>query len=79
MTFTVEIKGIERVDRCEVEIFMDKNALLKLLSDLSHLHQAGDHVHFFSEDWAGSELTTDRQRAGNILVNHLRLTLVAPD
>ena len=51
MTFTVEIKDITKPAECEVEMFLDEDALNDLLSQLERLKAKGDHAHFFTNAW----------------------------
>jgi hypothetical protein len=41
MTFTIEIKSAEQQDRCEVEIYLDRDGRHDLLKRLSFLKDAG--------------------------------------
>lgn len=75
MTFTVEIKGIQDQDRCEVEVYLDEEALRDLIKQLSFLKAKGDHAHFFTPEWGGAPLTERKQQTANTLVNHFRITL----
>ena len=75
MTFTVEIKAVDQPDRCEVEIYLDREAIDDLINQLSFLKAKGDHAHFFTPSWGGTPLTEIKQKEENILINHLRITL----
>ena len=75
MTFTVEIKGVQQPDRCEVELYLDREAIEDLIKQLSFLKSKGDHAHFFTPSWGGTPLTELKQKEENTLVNHLRITL----
>lgn len=76
MTFTVEITNILQHDRCEVELYLSRDALSDLIQQLLFLKDEGDHAHFFTESWGGLPLTTVNQGSHTTLVNHLRITLV---
>jgi hypothetical protein len=76
MTFTVEIKDVQRPDRCEVELYLDDEAIRDLIEQLSFLKSQGDHAHFFTVAWGGTPLTDSKQKESNVLVNHLRITRV---
>lgn len=77
MLFTVEIKGAEKTDQCEVEIYLDREALADLLKQLAFLNSEGDHAHFFTQSWGGNPLTDSAHVPGNVLVNHLRIELIS--
>lgn len=76
MLFTVEIKGAEKLDQCEVELYLDHEALSDLLKQLSFLKLDGDHAHFFTPSGGGNPLAESAHLPGNILVNHLRIELI---
>jgi Immunity protein 32 len=75
MTFTVEIKSVDQPDRCEVELYLDREAVEDLIKQLSFLKSKGDHAHFFTPSWGGMPLTEGKQQEENTLVNHLRITV----
>lgn len=79
MEFTVEIKAAGEIagGGSEVELFLDAEAMADLVQQLAYLKQPGDHAHFMTPSWGGNSLTEDGQREGNVLVHHLRITLVA--
>jgi hypothetical protein len=76
--FSVEIRDVElwRERKLEVELYLDKHALQDLLQQLSHLKNPGDHCHFMTPTWGGSELSEEPLIEGNAIVDHLRVTLV---
>jgi len=76
MTFTVEIKDVQQLDHCEVELYLDQEAIEDLINQLSFLKSKGDHVHFFTPSWGGVPLTEQKHKEENTLINHLRITLV---
>lgn len=76
MIFTVEVKNIELPDRCEVELYLSREALNDLVQQLSFLKAEGDHAHFLTETWGGLPLTKVQQGKDTTLVNHMRITLV---
>lgn len=76
MTFTVEINDHQRLDQCQVEVFLDRDALEDLVKQLGFLSESGDHAHFFTPAWGGNSLTEEVQNKGNLLVNHFKITLV---
>lgn len=76
MTFTVEIKDVQQPDRCEVELYLDREAIEDLIKQISFLESSGDHAHFFTSAWGGNPLTEAKHKDENTLVNHLRITLV---
>jgi hypothetical protein len=75
MIFTVEIKSVEQPDRCEVELYLDREALDDLIKQLTFLKSVGDHAHFFTPSWGGAPLSESKQQEENTLVNHLRITV----
>lgn len=74
MTFTAEIKGVQQPDCCEVELYLDREAIDDLMKQLSFLNSKGAHAHFFTASWGGAPLTELKQKEGNTLVNHFRIT-----
>ncbi len=76
MIFTVEIKASKQLDHCEVELYLDREALDDLIHQLSFLRTQGDHAHFFTPSWGGMPLSDQKQRDENTLVHHLRIGLV---
>lgn len=76
--FTVEIRDIElwQERKLEVELYLDRNALQDLLLQLGHLKEPGDHCHFMTPTWGGSELSEVPSVEGNTIADHLRITLV---
>lgn len=75
MTFTVEVKNAQQPDRCEVELYLDREAVEDLIRQLSFLKSKGDHAHFFTPSWGGTPLSDQKQNDENTLINHLRITL----
>ena len=76
MTFTVEIKDVTKPAECEVEMFLDEEALNDLLSQLERLNTKGDHAHFFTNAWGGAPLSDQAVLPGSTLVNHMRVTRI---
>jgi hypothetical protein len=78
MTFTIEIVDSSELaeGKAELELCLDQGALRDLITQLSFLKNAGDHAHFMTPAWGGTELTEEPQLANSILLNHLRITLV---
>ena len=76
--FSVEIRDLElwRERKLEVELYLDKHALQDLLLQLSHLKNPGDHCHFMTPTWGGSELSEEPSVPSNTIADHLRITLV---
>lgn len=76
--FTVEVKDANKLKEgeAEVELFLDREALTDLCTQLSFLHKVGDHAHFMTSSWGGHELTERVYRTGNSLIHHLRISLV---
>lgn len=79
MIFTVEIRNAHQLDRSEVEIYLDQEAVNDLVKQLLFLKSQGDHMHFFTPSWGGTPLTEIKQKNENTLVNHLRITLTSED
>ena len=81
MRFSVEVRDIAQHEeqKTEVEIYLDKEGLEDLLRQLGFLKNPGDHCHFMTPAWGGHELTEDKSDAGNVLINHLRITLVGEE
>lgn len=77
MLFTIEIKGKQENDS-EVEIYLDDEGIQLLLNRLELLKTEKGHDHFMTEAWAGNELTEKKVVPSNILVNHLRITIISP-
>lgn len=78
MLFTVELeKSIEHgVEEFEVQLWLDKDGLKELLLELSHLQEHCDQRHLFTDSWGNGPLTENKYIQTNILVNHLRITLI---
>ncbi|MBK7946817.1 MAG: immunity protein 32 [Flavobacteriales bacterium] len=59
-----------------VEIFFDEAGaeLLKRYIDDALKHR--DHYHLMTPEWAGSELSSDRQGLENELIHHLRVACI---
>ncbi len=76
--FTVEVRDIEgyKEKLSEVELYIDKEGLSDLIRQLSFLQQKGDHSHFMTPAWGGSELSAQGQGGDTTIINHLRITLV---
>lgn len=78
MVFSVEVRDVDlwREGKLEVEIYLDKSALQDLLFQLNQLETAGDHCHFMAPAWGGNELSETPMIEGNVIANHLKITLV---
>jgi hypothetical protein len=76
---TVELKDALNLTRCEVEIFCDKEGLELLFKNLENLRLRGGHVHLMTPSWSGKELTEEKQRPSNTLINHLCIFLKPPE
>jgi len=79
MIFSVEVKAADQLQQepSEVEIYLDEEGLDFLLSQLAFLKQKKtDHIHLMTPSWGGDELTEDRQNPSNLLVHHLRITVL---
>ena len=75
MLLTVEWNNREE----SVEIYCDRDGLELLVERLGKLAKstkADNHDHLMTPSWAGTELTEEKQGNGNMLVNHLRITLL---
>lgn len=60
-----------------VEIYMDRKGLEELQARLNRLDIGkNDHLHLMSESWGLGDLEETLQGQDNLLVHHLRLTLV---
>ena len=77
MKFTVEARDIEswQERKLEIEIYLDKNSLTDLIQQLTHLKNPGDHCHFMTPTWGGSELSEEPVIDNNVIADHLRVTL----
>lgn len=80
MIFTVEVTNPDKLRdaESEVEIYIDKNELALLNSELEKLQtgKAGDHLHYMSESWGAGDLSEEIQgNSTNSLIHHLRITL----
>lgn len=76
---TVEIGLKENGEAKEVvEVYFDKEGLDDLQARLSLIEKGEtDHIHLMSETWGLGDLSEEKQREGNLLAHHLRLTLVS--
>ena len=72
MTFTVE----SLPSKNELAIFCDAKGLDTLVGQLKILQKLQGHVHLMTPSWGGQELTENKQGAENLLIHHLRVTLV---
>lgn len=59
-----------------LEIQIDRAAIDQLIKDLTALKDAGDHFHYFSEDWGGHNLTIDPHHPQSAPVHHIKITKV---
>lgn len=78
MLFTVEVRDEEDLKKGEgvVEFFLDKESLVDLLKQLSFLKKEGDHAHFMTKSWGGSELTEVKQNPKGTIINHLKINFL---
>ncbi len=74
MMLTVEIKDARSAGKAEVAICFDDEGLDRLIEKLTRLRGKLDHMHLMTPEWAGEDLTSDKQGGeGYELSNHLRL------
>ncbi|MCC3304842.1 immunity protein 32 [Sneathiella sp. HT1-7] len=76
---TVEIGSYREPERgrpCEVQIYCDREGLASLITKLSRLKEAGDHIHLMSSSWGPGDLDEDKYVAENDLAHHLRISLI---
>jgi hypothetical protein len=74
---SVEVRGHSpSEDTTEVEIYLDRESLQLIIEDFRSLKERGDHLHYFSPQWGGYELTGQVVREGNAVASHLRVTLI---
>lgn len=66
---TVELNKAQE----SVEIFFDEKGaeILKNYIDQALKHR--DHFHLKTKEWAGDELSSEKQGVENLLINHLRI------
>ena len=59
----------------QLEIHGDKEGLLKLAKILTAMaeQKASEHRHLMTEDWGGSELSSDKQGLDNDLCHHVKV------
>ena len=76
MQFSVEIRDLETPNRMVVEIYLDKEGLDDLQTQLGHLANEGDDIHFFTEKWGGHPLSERKIAPDSVLSNHLKIVLV---
>lgn len=82
MTLTVEIRDAEKasIGEAEVEIYLDKEGLEFLISQLEILRSGRDsHIHLRSESWGGWELGEKPLGENTTLVHQALIQLVPPD
>jgi len=75
---TVELRDAEKAKDglSEVEIFCDSEGLAVLQRQLDFLKKGSTHVHLKTTAWAGNELSETVNGADNVLINHLRISVV---
>ncbi len=75
---TVEIGSQEDGTRSqEVEIYFDQEGLDYLFARLSHIVDGKtDHVSLMSQSWGLGDLDEEPHRDSNIIMHHLRMTLM---
>ena len=59
-----------------VEIFFDAEGAELLKGYINDALVRGDHYHLKTSEWAGSELSSERQGLDNVLINHLRIASI---
>lgn len=74
--FTVQLKDADQVGSQQVEIYLDEEGLRDLLAQLSFLRQAGDHAHFFTEEWGGLPLDSTPIGDDAVIVNQMLIERV---
>ena len=62
-------------DKDRIEIHGDKEGLLKLAKILTEMAEqdSSDHRHLMTQDWGGSELTSDKQGLDNNFYHHVKI------
>jgi hypothetical protein len=77
---TVELSDVDAsaVKKASVEIYCSAAGVDFLLRQLELLKKGSSHVHLHTPAWAGDELSEKIQGEGNVLINHLRITLAPP-
>lgn len=61
----------------EIELFIDTEGIDVLMGQLSLLKACKtDHLHFMSDDWGGSELSSKPIGDGNAIIHHAKIYLV---
>lgn len=75
---TVEIRDPEKINggMAEVEVFCDAEGLSLLLKQLQHLKAGSSHIHLMTPAWAGNELGEEVIGKGNLLIHHLRISMI---
>ena len=59
-----------------VEIFFDEAGAELLKSYIDEALKRRDHFHLKTPEWAGTELSSERQGSENELINHVRIACV---
>ena len=59
----------------QLEIHADKNGLNELTEKLKNLsgNEGEEHLHLLTEDWGGSELSSDKQNEKAKLIHHVKI------
>ena len=85
MVFTVEVDYLNQEDKNrgisvgEIELFLDEDAIDYLVGRLQAIKKHKSHDHFMTPSWSGNELTEEKMRPSNILVNKLTINYVPTD
>lgn len=56
-----------------VEVHFNDQGLNELIELLKRTKEHRDHQHLKTPEWAGAELTSEKQGVNNTLINHVRL------
>jgi len=77
MRLSIEAVPIEGdPEGAQVFVYLDQEGLGRLVEILGNLRKT-DHVHLFSEEWGGWELSNERQNADGLIVRHAKICLEA--
>ncbi len=58
-----------------LEIHASKAGLERLLERLNRLAESAppEHAHMMTEEWGGADLTSEKQNAEAVLINHVKI------
>ena len=77
MRLSIEAVPIEGdPEGAQVFVYVDQEGLDRLLAILGHLSKT-DHVHLFSEEWGGWELSNEKQNSDGLIARHAKICLQA--